>query len=387
MSKKISILGSTGSIGVSTLDVIARHPGRFDVVGLAAGRNIDLLAQQVIAFQPQKVSVSAAEDKQALQDRCVGWSGDILVGEAGAAEVAVEVEADLVVSAIVGAAGLVPTHKSLQAGIDVALANKESLVIAGKVMTAAAQQNGAKFFPIDSEHSAIFQSLAGNDPKTVRRVGLTASGGPFRLTPKQDFEKVTLEQALKHPNWSMGNKITIDSATMMNKGLELIEATWLFNYPPEMIEILIHPQSIVHSMVEYVDGSVIAQLGVPDMRCCIGYALAYPDRVETGVDRLNLFEVRDLNFYEPDYDKFSTLMLAREAAKRGESYFAVLNAANEVAVEAFLKKKIKFSDIFRLLQSTFDRHKPFVINSIADVLEADRWAREETRSALAKVAA
>lgn len=385
--KKIAVLGSTGSIGVSTLDVISRHPDRFDVVGLAAGSNVDLLAEQMGQFQPKKISVRSEEEKKALEKHCLSWKGDILVGEEGAARVATETNADLVVSAIVGAAGLVPTYESLNAGIDVALANKESLVIAGKVMTRAASLKGAQILPIDSEHSAIFQSLAGNDRQAVRRVGLTASGGPFRLTPREAFESVTVEQALKHPNWSMGDKITIDSATMMNKGLELIEVTWLFHYPPEMIEIHIHPESIVHSMVEYIDGSVMAQMGVPDMRCAIAYALSYPERIETGVAPLNLFNVRSLTFFEPDLGKFPTLVLAREAATRGESYYAVLNAANEVAVEAFLNRRIKFADIFRLIDQTFNQHKPFVIESIADVLSADRWAREQTKSALSKIAA
>ena len=241
--------------------------------------------------------------------------------------------------------------------------------------------------PVDSEHSAIFQALAGNERQAVRRIGLTASGGPFRETPREDFDKVTVEAALQHPNWSMGRKITIDSATMMNKGLELIEATWLFDFPPEMISIHIHPQSIVHSMVEYVDGSVMAQLGVPDMRCAIAYALSYPERIETGVESLNLFEVGELSFFKPDFEKFPTLTLAQEAARRGETYYAVLNAANEVAVEAFLKRQIKFTDIFDLIARTFQGHTPSVVTSIEDVLAADQWARQYTKDALARIAA
>lgn len=387
MRKKISILGSTGSIGVSTLDVLARHPDRFELVGLVAGRNMTALAGQVKQFGPQKVSVLGETEKKQLRQLCTDWAGEILVGEPGAVEVATETDADLVVSAIVGAAGLVPTYESLNQGIDVALANKESLVIAGKVMTDVAQKKQAQLLPIDSEHSAIFQALAGNDTKSVRRIGLTASGGPFRETPKETFDAVTVEQALKHPNWDMGAKITIDSATMMNKGLELIEASWLFDFPPEMIQIHVHPQSIVHSMVEYVDGSVMAQLGVPDMRCAIAYALSYPERIESGVESLNLFEARELTFFEPDYEKFPTLTLAIEAAKKGESYPAILNAANEVAVAAFLNRQIKFGDIFRLLQQTFERHQGMSIQCLADVLEADRWAREFAKSALAQIAA
>lgn len=385
--KNISILGSTGSIGTSTLDVIARHPDQFKVVGLAAGSNLDALAAQIEAFHPAKVSVRHRDDVEHLRQRCRSWSGKIVYGESGAVEVATDAEADLVVSSIVGAAGLVPTYESLRSGIDVALANKESLVIAGKVMTEAARKGSARLLPVDSEHSAIFQALAGNDPSAVKRIGLTASGGPFRETAKEDFAHVTVEQALKHPNWSMGAKITIDSATMMNKGLEVIEATWLFGYAPDKIQILVHPQSVVHSMVEYIDGSVMAQLGVPDMRCAIAYALAYPDRITTGVDSLNLFEIQSLTFSEPDFEKFSTLRLAYEAAVRGESYPALLNAANEIAVEAFLQGRIKFHDIFSLLESAFDAHDSVEIQSIDDVIAVDDHAREKTRELLVGLAA
>ena len=387
MTKKIAILGSTGSIGTNTIDVIRRHPDRFQVTGLAAGSNIQVLAEQIQLFQPTRVSVKSEAEVQGLRDLCPDWDGAIGIGEEGAVAVAVATDADLVMSSIVGAAGLKPTYESLKAGIDVALANKESLVIAGAVMTETARRSGAQIIPVDSEHSAIFQALRGNDIQAVRRIGLTASGGPFRTTPKEAFADVTLEQALKHPNWSMGAKITIDSATMMNKGLELIEATWLFGVPPEQIQIHIHPQSIVHSMVEYVDGSVMAQMGVPDMRTAIAYALSYPERIEAGVASLNLFEVGELNFHEPDFDKFPTLTLAYEAARLGNSYPAVLNAANEVAVAAFLERRIKFQDIFSLLEQTFQKHKPVAVQTIADVQSADRWAREATAAALNQVAA
>ncbi len=385
--KKVVILGSTGSIGRSTLDVIGRHPDRFEVVGLAVGSNVKLLAEQIGRFNPRKVSVRSTSEREKLQAQLTGWNGEILCEEAGAVEVAVTTEADIVVSSIVGAAGLVPTYESLSAGIDVALANKESLVIAGKVMTGQARANGAQLIPVDSEHSAIFQALAGNPRQAVRQIGLTASGGPFRQTPKEEFERATVEQALNHPNWSMGDKITIDSATMMNKGLELIEATWLFDCSPDQITILIHPQSIVHSMVEYIDGSVMAQLGVPDMRCAIAYALSYPDRIETGVESLNLFDIEKLTFYPPDEEKFPTLRLAQEAARQGESYPAVLNAANEVAVASFLEKKIKFSDIFELLEKTLEKHRPMTLTTIADVLAADAEGRSLAGQELLRVAA
>lgn len=387
MRKRIAILGSTGSIGCNTVDVVLRHPERFEVVGLAAGSNVKVLAEQIKQLQPRVVSVRGPEQVKALSALCPDWSGSLLHGEAGAVAVAVETQADQVISAIVGAAGLVPTYESLKSGIDVALANKESLVIAGKVMTGIAESAQARIVPIDSEHSAIFQALMGNDVQAVRRIGLTASGGPFRETPQADLAHVTVEQALAHPNWSMGDKITIDSATMMNKGLEVIEATWLFGIPAERIRIHIHPQSIVHSMVEYVDGSVMAQLGVPDMRTAIAYAMTYPERIETGVEMLNLFEARELTFYEPDFDKFPTLTLAYEAARIGESMPAVLNAANEVAVSAFLARQIKFNNIFRLLEETMAQHHVSSIASVGDVLAADTWARDVARTGLSRIAA
>jgi 1-deoxy-D-xylulose-5-phosphate reductoisomerase len=385
--KKIVILGSTGSIGTSALDVLDRHRDTFEVVCLVAGSNVDLLAQQIKAWSPLRVAVRGEEDRRRLKELCPDFSGDILSGEEGAVALAAHSGADLVLSAIVGAAGLKPTYESLKSGVDVALANKESLVIAGKVMTSVAHSNNARLIPVDSEHSAIFQALAGNDRATLRRVGLTASGGPFRELPAADFAHVTVEQALKHPNWSMGDKITIDSATMMNKGLELIEACWLFDLKPDDVQILIHPQSIVHSMVEYLDGSVMAQMGVPDMRCAIAYALSAPGRIESGVKSLNLFEVQSLEFYEPDLKKFRTLSLAYEAIRRGESFPAVLNAANEVAVEAFLNRQIRFSDIFCLLEQTLEKHQSMKIKTIEDVLSADQWARQTAHASLGHLAA
>lgn len=373
MVKKIAILGSTGSIGTQALDIVARHPDRFQIEALVGGKNIDLLAKQIHQFKPRLVAVKREEDAARLQE-AVG-SLRVLWGEAGAIE-AVSSDADLVLSAIVGAAGLQPTYRALQAGKTVALANKESLVIAGEVMTAAASKSKAKLLPVDSEHSAIFQCLASGRPAEVRRLILTASGGPFLGRSRESLQTVTVEEALRHPNWKMGDKITIDSATLMNKGLELIEARWLFHFPPEKIDVQIHPQSIVHSMVEFHDGSVLAQLGVSDMRCAISYALAYPERIESGVASLSLPKIGSLTFFEPDFEAFPCLRLARAAAEAGGSLPVVLNAANEVVVEKFLRKEIKFLDISRRIEAILAQHRQFPIHSIEDVLAADRWARE-----------
>lgn len=369
------ILGSTGSIGTQTLDVVERHSDRFQVVGLSAGTNLDLLKEQVKRFRPLRVSVSKREDAERFR-RSFEGAVEVLWGEEGHVAVARSSEADLVVSAIVGAAGLRPTLEALDAGHPVALANKESLVIAGELMTRKAKERGVSLLPIDSEHSAIFQALAGNRHRDVRRIVLTASGGPFFRKSQEELKRVTVDEALRHPNWKMGQKITIDSATLMNKGLEVIEASCLFHLPSEKIDVTIHPQSIVHSMVEYVDGSVIAQMGVPDMRCAISYALAYPERVESGVKSLDLTEVESLQFYRPDFQKFPCLELAYEAARVGRTMPAVLNAANEVAVARFLKREIGFTEIPRIISKVLERHDPRPLRDLKDLLEADRWARE-----------
>ncbi len=359
--KKIILLGSTGSIGTQALDIVARHPDRFQVVGLAAGRNLELLEKQAAQFRPKR----------------------ICSGEEAACELVQDLDADLVISAIVGAAGLKPTMKAIETGKTVALANKESLVIAGELMTRKAREKKVPLIPIDSEHSAIFQALAGNRRTDLRKILLTASGGPF--FQRKDLSDVTVDEALKHPNWSMGPKITIDSATLMNKGLEVIEAAWFFDVPPEKVEVVIHPQSIIHSMVEYIDGSVIAQMGVPDMRCAISYAMAYPERVESGVKSLDLAAIGTLSFYPPDLKKFPCLRLAFDAAKMGQTMPAILNAANEAAVARFLNREIGFLDIAILVEKVMQRHKPFPLKTLEDVLEADRWARQEV--AAQKVAA
>ncbi|MBI2083895.1 MAG: 1-deoxy-D-xylulose-5-phosphate reductoisomerase [Deltaproteobacteria bacterium] len=375
--KKITILGSTGSIGRQALDVIARHPDRFCMEGLVAGRNLDLLEDQIRRFRPRFVSVEKQEDALRLK-AIFDSSCKILWGEEGAVEVASASDADLVLSAIVGAAGLKPTYEALRAGKDVALANKESLVIAGPIMTTCAQQTGARILPVDSEHSALFQALSCGDRSSVRKLILTASGGPFFQKSREELATVSVEQALRHPNWDMGAKITIDSATLMNKGLEVIEAHWLFQTAVDQIDVVIHPQSIVHSLVEYCDGSVIAQMGTPDMRCAISYALAYPERVESGVKSLKLTEIGTLSFYEPDFEKFRCLKLACEVAREGGSLPVVLNAANEVAVSLFLERKIGFLDIPRLVEQTLIRHQKFSLKTLDEVKEIDRWARETT---------
>ncbi|EKD42369.1 MAG: hypothetical protein ACD_73C00189G0007, partial [uncultured bacterium] len=340
MTKKIALLGSTGSIGLSTLDVIRRHADRFEVIGLVGGSKINVLLEQIKEFKPKYVAVKEEKDAIELSQKISGV--EILSGAQGAAVIAGLPEVDCVISAIVGAAGLIPTLAALKNGKIVGLANKESMVIAGEIMQKVARENGATILPVDSEHSALFQCLHGEKKESVRRLILTASGGPFFKKPIHEFEQITLAEALKHPNWNMGPKITIDSATMMNKGLEVMEARWLFDIEVDQIEICVHPQSIVHSMVDYIDGSVIAHLGLPDMRVPIAYALSYPDRIETGVKPLNLFEKKELTFFAPDFEKFPCLRIAYDVAKKRQTYPAVLNAANEVVVEAFLNQKIGF---------------------------------------------
>jgi len=372
--KNIVILGSTGSIGVSTLDVVSRHPDKFNVVGLVGGTNIDVLSEQIHKFNPQCVSVKDAQDVTVLKKRFPKI--DFFSGQQGAVTVAGWESIDCVISAIVGAAGLLPTLEALKKGRVVGLANKESMVIAGEIMQQVAKENGAIILPVDSEHSALFQCLHGEKREAVNKLILTASGGPFFKRDKNDFKSITRAEALKHPNWSMGPKITIDSATMMNKGLEVMEARWLFDMPVAQIDVCIHPQSIVHSMVDYIDGSVIAHLGLPDMRVPIAYALSYPDRIETGVPSLKLWEKRELTFFEPDFEKFRCLKLAFDVAKSGKTYAAVLNAANEIVVEAFLKDKISFLNIAEMNEAVLNKHEAKEIKTLEDVLEADSWARK-----------
>lgn len=376
--KKIAILGSTGSIGVNALEVIRSNPDCYQVVGLAAGKNTKRLLEQIREFRPQAVAVLdqfLAEDlKRGLNPSDVP---DILYGPGGYTEIAGMDGADTILSAMAGAAGLAPTYEAIRRGKEIALANKETLVMAGRIIMGAAKTAGVAIRPVDSEHSAILQSLQGHRKEDLSRVILTASGGPFRHIPKDGMKAMSADQALKHPNWDMGPKITIDSATMMNKGLEVIEAKWLFDLHMDQIGILIHPESIVHSMVEYKDGSIIGQLGVPDMKIPISYALSYPRHTHNGLGRLDLQQIGTLRFEAPDLEKFKCLDLALKAAREGGSMPAVLNAANEIAVAAFLNGSIGFLDIPALIDRTMTTHRTRPIDSIEQVLEVDRWAREK----------
>ncbi len=382
--KAISVLGSTGSIGGSTLDVVASNPSMFRVVALSAGRNVELLKQQIEAFRPKVVSVADQDNALKLRDILGQVGVEILYGEAGALEVASNDEAQMVVSAISGAAGLSPTITAIDAGKDIALANKETMVMAGGLVMERASYRGVNIIPVDSEHSAIFQCLKGHNRKEVRRIILTASGGPFFRLPVERFADISLEDALKHPNWEMGRKITIDSATMMNKCLEIIEAMWLFGIEKERVDVCIHPQSIVHSMVEYVDGSVIAQMGIPDMRVPISYALTYPDRIAGKLPFLDLCSVGKLEFLPPDHVKFPALDLAYQAAGKGGTAPSVLNAANEIAVDSFIDGRIRFTEIPIIVRDVLGSHETKDIKGINDVLDADRWGRMRAMESVEK---
>jgi len=392
MVKNIVILGSTGSIGQSTLDVVRQFPDRFNVTGLAAGKNLPVLLNQMVEFKPSAVCVRSSEDANKLKDMLqtirMNYQPDILWDDRGYCDIASLPDSHMVVSAIVGAAGLLPTIYAIRAGKDIALANKETLVIAGAIVSLEVNKAGVKLLPVDSEHNAIFQAMEGHNKRDVSRILLTASGGPFLHSSREELERVTPKEALKHPNWSMGKKITIDSATLMNKGLELIEAHWLFGLPPERIDIHVHPESIVHSMVEYIDGSVLAHLAVPDMRIPIAYALSYPDRLPVQVPRLNLFEVRRLTFFPPDETRFPCLRLAKEACKQGDTLPSVLNAANEVAVEAFLDGRISFYGIPEVIEYVMDEHVRLHGNvpatDIETILQMDAWARHEATTYIAR---
>jgi 1-deoxy-D-xylulose-5-phosphate reductoisomerase len=381
--QRISVLGATGSIGLSTLDVIARHPDRYQVFALSGFSRLLELEQLCLRFQPRFAVVPTKAAASALQDalKSGGLSTRVLVGEAGLCEVAAHPDVDAVMAAIVGAAGLKPTLAAVEAGKKVLLANKEALVMSGALFMQAVRKSAAVLLPIDSEHNAIFQCLPGDYSRGLKQVGvrrilLTASGGPFRLTPLAQLKDVTPEQACAHPNWSMGRKISVDSASMMNKGLELIEACWLFDAKPEQVEVIIHPQSVIHSLVDYVDGSVLAQLGNPDMRTPISHALAWPERIDSGVAPLDLFAVARLDFQAPDETRFPCLQLARSAAQAGGSAPALLNAANEVAVEAFLKRRIRFPEIADIIDAVLNLAPVVAVESLDDVCLADAQARQ-----------
>lgn len=374
MAKNIAVLGSTGSIGVQTLDV-ARNLG-IRVCALTANSNIDLIEIQAREFKPELISVGDSTLALELKERLDGLGIEVYHGIEGLKAAASISVVDTVVTSVVGIAGLIPTIEAIRHGKNIALANKETLVTAGSIIMAEAAARGVLIFPVDSEHSAIYQCLAANRRQDVDRLILTASGGPFRGKTPEELSKVNVSQALKHPNWSMGSKITIDSATLMNKGLEVIEARWLFDFTPDRIKVLVHPQSIIHSMVEYVDGSVIAQLGSPDMRIPIQLALTWPERADNNFSRLDLLKCGSLTFEEPDMNTFACLGLAFEALKAGGTMPAVMNGANEAAVELFLNEKIAFCDISRLIERTMQAHSVNTMPGLDDIIEVDRWARK-----------
>lgn len=372
--KNISLLGSTGSIGRNTLEVISRHPDRFRIVGLAVNNNVDELEGQIRAFSPRVVAVFDEQAAEKMRRR--NLPVEILAGEEGLNQVATIAEADMVVSAIAGSDGLVPTYAAIRGGKDLALATKEALVMAGRIIMTEAEKRGVRIIPVDSEHSAVFQCLNGRDMDEVDRIVLTASGGAFLRKDASELQTVTPREALKHPNWSMGRKITIDSATLMNKGLEVIEAFWLFGVPVEKIEVVLHPQSIIHSMIRFIDGTVIAHMSVPDMKGPISYALSYPGRLGSAVPPLNFSSVGELTFEEPDREKYPSLDLTYRALKEGGTMPCVLNAANEVAVQAFLDEKIPFPGITRVVADTMNAHAVLSGDSIDEIIRESARARK-----------
>ena len=381
--KKISLLGATGSIGMNVLDIVRRFPNLYAITGLAAGCNVERIAGLALEFDPELISV--IDDKHAARLKSLlpsHWQNRVVFGTNGNELVAALPNADITISAIVGSAGLLPTLAAIQAGKDIGLANKETLVMAGKLVMAAVRDKGVRLLPIDSEHSAIFQVLEGERKEDLEKIILTASGGPFRDKSLAELERVTPHQALAHPNWSMGQKISIDSATLMNKGLEFIEAKWLFDVMPNMIEVVVHPQSIIHSLVEFRDGSVLAQLGLPDMRIPIAYALSYPSRLPLRLERLRLSQCGNLQFLEPDYARFPALRLAFAALQEGGVMPAVLNGANEIAVDAFLRGQIPFLDIAKVVSMTMDCAITGHEDVLDDILAADTEARRLAASVI-----
>lgn len=379
--KKISILGSTGSIGTQALDIV-RNSKDFKITALSTNVNIDLLEKQALEFKPEIVSVGSKEGAVKLKEKLKPYGIKVNYGMQGLIEVASENDADILLNSVVGMIGLRPTLKAIEAGKTIALANKETLVTGGEIVMRELEKRNVSMIPVDSEHSAVFQCLKSGNKEEVEKIILTASGGPFRGMSKSDIKKVELEDALKHPNWDMGRKITIDSATLMNKGLEIIEAKWLFDVKLEQIEAIVHPQSIIHSMVEFVDGSVIAQMGEPDMRVPIQYALTYPKREKNHIKKLNLLESNNLTFEAPDKEVFPCLNLAINSMKKGGTMPTVLNASNEVAVEYFLNKKIRFTDIPLIVEKSMDLHKNIKNPSLDDILNSDIETRENVEKIL-----
>lgn len=374
MRKKVAILGSTGSIGTQTLEVISRFPEEFVVSYITGNSNIPLLLDQVRRFRPKGVVILQAQSAAEVRT-AVAPDVEVLIGEEGLCEAAGRSDVDIVVSALVGFAGLKPTMRAIEAGKRIALANKETLVVAGAVMMPLIKRHNAELIPVDSEHSAIFQCLTGEMPREIERIILTASGGPFRTKSVEELHAVTITEALNHPNWKMGSKVTIDSATLMNKGLEVIEAHWLFGIPPERIDVVVHPQSIIHSMVEFVDGSVKAQLGLPDMKIPIQYALTYPARNASSSPRIDFPALHEMTFFRPDTDRFPCLRLAYDALRSGGTIPAVMNAANEIAVNKFLHNDIRFPDIPRMISEAMEKHSSVENPSLEDIVEADGWTR------------
>lgn len=382
MAKRIAILGSTGSIGTNALRVIEALGADYGVAALTAGSNVKLLAEQVRKFKPKIAVVANPEKLDELKALLQGVNTEILAGEKGLCAAASDKDVDIVIAAIVGAAGLEAVLSAAQTGKTIAIANKEPLVIAGKLLTRTARQNNAKILPVDSEHSAVFQALQSGGAKEISRIILTASGGPLRGATAEQIQNVTIEQVLAHPTWNMGKKVTIDSATMMNKALEVIEARWLFDVPVEKIEVLVHPESIVHSMVEFVDGSIIAQMSAPDMCLPIQYALTFPKRVKGITEHLKLEQIGRLTFEKPDTGVFKALKIGYEVARTGGTAAAVFNAANEAAVKEFLEGKIKFVNIVELIEHCLNKHKVKKEATLKDLLSADNWARNEVRECL-----
>ena len=382
--KKITILGSTGSIGENALSVIDNFNDQFRVMGLSANKNSKLLVEQVKKYQPKFVSIIDNNAADLVEEQLSSFDVKILKGREGLLELASYENIDLLLNALVGSAGMEPTIKAIQSKVDVALSNKESLVMAGSIINDLAIRNRVKIFPVDSEHSAIWQCLTGEDNKEINKIILTGSGGPFRTLPIEEFNTITLEQALNHPNWDMGNKITIDSATMMNKGLEVIEAYWLFNLPTEKIEIVIHPQSIIHSMVEFKDKSIKAQLGLPDMKIPIQYALTYPSHHEADWKELDLTEIHSLTFEKPDFKKFPCMKLAFDTLAAGGTAPAVLNVANEQAVYKFLNKEISFNEIPKIIEMACEKHELVSAPSLDEILNIEIWATNFVKSYYSK---
>jgi 1-deoxy-D-xylulose-5-phosphate reductoisomerase len=384
VTKRLAILGATGSIGRNALEIVRRFPGRFAAKVLTARRNTALLADQIGKYHPVLAAVYDADAARDLEKRLPpGSNVEVVYGEDGYLQAAAHAGVDTVLTAVVGAAGLKPTLAAIDACKDIALANKETLVMAGDIVMARAEEKGVRILPVDSEHSAIFQCLAAGRREDVDRIFLTASGGPFRTTPKERFDGIRPSDALKHPNWSMGDKITIDSATLMNKGLEVIEAVHLFGTSPDEITVVVHPESIVHSMVGFRDGSVMAQMGLPDMKGAIAYALSWPERLPVGMDRPDFFQLGRLNFEPPDYDRFPCLDLAFRACRAGGVMPAVLNGANEAAVAAFLNETIRFTDIPALIGQAMEAHPGVSDPELSDILSADEWARSFVQDRIA----